>query len=258
LLVPRIPTERAPDAAIWTLVVMGGVGGTLTMLCYGYWIREQGRSGPEFLRTCRIDLSVSYAVTALFGVAMVIIGTHLDLAEGRGAGLLIKVADRLGETLGAPMRWVFLVGAWATVFDSLLGVWQSVPYLFCDFWRLSVVKASGLPSAEHRVSSASLDQSRLEACTTSWLYRGYLLALATLPAVGLWFSFVYVQKAYSLLGAVVMPLLAAALLVLNGRTDWVGRPHRNRPLTVAVLVAILLFFLYAAYVTLRTGREVVG
>lgn len=61
LLIWRIPTEKARDAAQWTLVVMGGVGGTLTMLCYGYWIREQGRVGPEFLRTCRIDLSVSYS-----------------------------------------------------------------------------------------------------------------------------------------------------------------------------------------------------
>src|SRR5688572_27559872 len=66
LLVWRVPAERASDAAEWTLVVMGGVGGTLTMLCYGYWIREQGRSGPEFLKTCRIDLGVSYVVTALF------------------------------------------------------------------------------------------------------------------------------------------------------------------------------------------------
>ena len=251
LFVPRIPTEKGPEAAQWTLVVMGGVGGTLTMLCYGYWIREQGRSGPEFLRTCRIDLCVSYAITAIFGVAMVIIGAHLDLAADRGTVLVLKMADRLGEALGGPMRWVFLVGAWATFFDSLLGVWQSVSYLFCDFYQLST-------GTRLRASIEQSEQRRLEACTTTPAYRGYLLALATLPAAGLWFSFVHIQKAYSLLGAVVMPLLAAALLVLNGRPDWIGRAHRNRPLTVAVLVAILLFFLYAAYVTLRTGREVVA
>ena len=42
-----------------------------------------------------------------------------------------------------------------------------------------------------------------------------------MPVVGLWFNFVYVQKAYSLLGAVVMPLLAVALLILNGKSEWV-------------------------------------
>ena len=244
LFVPRIPTERGTDAALWTLVVMGGVGGTLTMLCYGYWIREQGRGGPEFLKTCRVDLAVSYTVTAAFGVAMIIIGTHLNLSGDKGTGLILKVADRLGDAFGTPFRWIFLIGAWATIFDSLLGVWQAVPYLFCDFWQLSRKRQPG--------------DVRVPVDTRSPVYRGYLLALATVPMAGLWLNFVSIQKSYSLLGALVMPLLAVALLVLNGRSDWVGRAYRNRPLTVAVLLAILLFFAFAAYVTLTTGKEVVS
>jgi hypothetical protein len=39
-------------------------------------------------------------------------------------------------------------------------------------------------------------------------------------------------------------MLAAVLLILNGRTAWVGR-HRNSAVTVLVLVAALVFFLYA-------------
>ena len=252
LLVPRIPTDRAPDAAQWTLVVMGGVGGTLTMLCYGYWIREQGRTGPEALRTSRIDLAVSYAMTALFGVAMVVIGAQLDLAEGKGAGFVVKIADRVGESFGTPLRWLFLFGAWATVFDSLLGVWQSVPYLFADFWQLFARGRTTSGRPKHEATTPSSVDMR------SAVYRAYLIALATVPAAGLWFSFVSIQKAYSVLGAVSMPLLALALLVLNGRGDWVGRAFRNRPLTIAVLVAILLFFVYAAWMTVRTGREVVS
>jgi len=38
--------------------------------------------------------------------------------------------------VGPAARWAFLVGAWGAVFSSLLGVWQSVPYLFADCWRL--------------------------------------------------------------------------------------------------------------------------
>jgi Mn2+/Fe2+ NRAMP family transporter len=248
LLVPRVPAERAADAAEWTLGVMGGVGGTLTMLCYGYWIREQGRRGVESLRTCRADLLVSYAMTALFGVAMVIIGAHLNLAEGRGAGFIVKIADRVGELFGRPLRWLFLFGAWATVFDSLLGVWQSVPYLFADFWQLF----------RRRPPGEAADAAPSQVDTRSRAYRGYLLALATLPAAGLWYSFVGIQKAYSLLGALSMPMLALALLVLNGRGDWVGTTYRNRPLTVVVLVAILAFFVYAAWMTVRTGREMLS
>jgi Mn2+/Fe2+ NRAMP family transporter len=243
LLVPRIPREAGGQGVQWMLALMGGVGGTLTMLCYGYWIRERGRTGPEFLQTSRIDLGVAYLVTGLFGVAMVIVGTGLHLQEKGGEQIMIKLADRLGDALGWPMRWVFLAGAWAAIYTSMLGVWQAVPYLFCDFWQLFTRRARGASVG------AAVD-------TRSTIYRGYLFALALVPMLGLWQNFVYVQRSYSLLGAIVMPLLALALLILNGRGDLVGRKYRNRPLTVVVLIGILLFFAYAGYLTLRSlGQE---
>ncbi|HVX61665.1 MAG TPA: hypothetical protein VHC19_13715 [Pirellulales bacterium] len=51
-----------------------------------------------------------------------------------------------------------------------------------------------------------------------------------------------VQKLNSVFGALVMPMLAAALLIMNGRTAWVGRAYRNRWWTAAMLAGILLFF----------------
>ena len=84
LLVPRMPTFSGQGLA-WTVALLGGVGGTLTVLCYGYWIREEGRSGADYVRVCRIDLGVCYLVTAIFGVGMVIIGStvEIDAAEPR-------------------------------------------------------------------------------------------------------------------------------------------------------------------------------
>ncbi|MEO1998095.1 MAG: Nramp family divalent metal transporter, partial [Planctomycetaceae bacterium] len=43
---PRIPNLDG-DGLQWTVGLMGGVGGTVTILCYGYWIREEGRSGID-------------------------------------------------------------------------------------------------------------------------------------------------------------------------------------------------------------------
>jgi hypothetical protein len=48
-------------------------------------------------------------------------------------------------------------------------------------------------------------------------------------------------------GAWFFPFLALALLLHNGRTKWVGRDYRNRPLTVAVLLAVLSFFAWIAW-----------
>jgi hypothetical protein len=48
---PRIPAGGLG----WTRGLLGGVGGTLTLLSYGYWIREEGREGaPDF--RCGVEL----------------------------------------------------------------------------------------------------------------------------------------------------------------------------------------------------------
>lgn len=231
LFVPAIP-DLSGQGLGWTVALMGGIGGTFTVLCYGYWIREEGRSGPGFLKTCRIDLATGYAVTALFGVAMVIIGSTVEL-EGRGATLLIRLSDQLVEPLGPIGKWLFLIGAAGAVFSSLLGVWQAVPYLFADTWSLLHEDGKATPIA-------AID-------TRSPTYRGYLFALAIVPMAGLFWRFQEIQKLYAIVGATFIPFLALALLALNGRTEWVGEQYRNRPATVIALVATLAFFAWIAW-----------
>ena len=223
----------------WTVALMGGVGGTLTVLCYGYWIREKGRSGSGDLTACRIDLAVCYAMTALFGLAMVVIGSTIEV-EGRGAGLVVSLADKLAEQLGSVGRWAFLLGAFGAVFSSLLGVWQAVPYIFADFWRII---GSG--------HEASADAPRSGVDTRARPYRGYLFAIAFVPMLGLFFGFRDIQRVYAVFGALFMPLLAVTLLLLNGRSDWVGHRFRNRPLTTALLTGTVALFLYFGYRQLR-------
>jgi Mn2+/Fe2+ NRAMP family transporter len=222
LLVPAIPP--VPGAAAWTAALLGGVGGTLTVLCYGYWIREEGRDGISDLPACRLDLGLGYAMTALFGIAMVIVGSTVEVA-GSGAGLVVALADRLEASLGAGARWTFLAGAWAAVVSSLLGVWQSVPYLFADQWRL-LGREGGAGSVD----------------TAGRPYRLFLYALAGVPVIGLAAGFAAMQKIYAFVGAAFMPMLAAALVVLLGPARWVGEGSRNRWWSNAVLVAVLVFF----------------
>jgi Mn2+/Fe2+ NRAMP family transporter len=227
LLRPSIPDG---DGAMgWTIALMGGVGGTVTVLCYGYWIREEGRGGPGELRTSRIDLAAAYAVTAVFGIAMVIIGSTIEI-EGRGASLLVDLAERLEESLGPVGKWAFLLGAAGAVFSSLLGVWQAVPYLFADTWQ------------QLRVPG---DQ-RIEVDSGSSPYRVYLAALALLPMAGLFTGFQQVQKSYAVVGAWFFPALTLALLVMNNRETWVGKRARNGVLANLALVVVLVFFSWIA------------
>lgn len=234
LFFPSIPDAKGAGIT-WTIALMGGVGGTLTILCYGYWIRERGRVDVAAIKVCRIDLAVGYGVTVIFGIAMVIIGSTINL-EGKGAGLLVVLADRLQEPLGITGRWLFLIGAFSAIFSSLLGVWQAVPYLFADIWSVFVKKADLM--AESKLSKSKLSKSKL---SKSKPYRSYLVAIALIPMLGLFMDFKEVQKLYAVIGALFMPLLAVALLIMNGRRAWVGS-YSNKPVTVMMLTATLMFF----------------
>lgn len=205
-----IPTKQ--DIS-WYVAVLGGVGGTVTVLCYGYWIKESKRDLSN-LKETRLDLGLSYFITVLLGVCMVVIGTTIEVSGG-GSGLLINLANQLDQQAGSFSGWVFRLGAFAAIFSSLLGVWQSVPYLFIDTLQ-------GLKKEVNEVM----------------VYQRYLLAMAIIPLTGLYFGFSSMQKAYAISGAAFTPMLTLALLVLGLQNN----AFKNSWLSKLLLLIILLFF----------------
>ncbi|MCR9142783.1 MAG: Nramp family divalent metal transporter [bacterium] len=259
------PGLRRPDDAVWVFALIGGVGGTVTMLSYGYWIRESGRQGLSGLRKSRIDLVVAYGLTALFSMAMIVLADRLAIefaGDADKSRLPLAIANEMGRAIGPIGMIVFLFGFWAAVFSSMLGVWQSAPYLFADFARLATGGTSDDPGqtapdetarpgdAMHEVDlpgSNAPEQPRAKGHTPQDLkqqrgYRLYLLALATLPAITLFARIEAVQLSYAVLGSLFMPLLAGTLLYLNNRKDLVGESYRNRFAANLLLSATLLFF----------------
>lgn len=216
LLVPRLPGQ----GVAWLLGVLGGVGGTVTLLSYGYWIREKGRRGAAGLAGCRLDLKVGYTMTALFGLAMIVIGSRVEITKG--PGVVFELAGQLELALGPAGRWVFLVGFWGAVFSSLLGVWQSVPYLFADFVCLRGAQ-------------------RVERLERTAPYRLFLVGLAIVPLPVLWLPIQRAQLLYAVSGALFMPFLAVTLLAMNNRRSWVGA-LANRRVNNLVLLATAVFF----------------
>jgi hypothetical protein len=178
-------------------------------------------------------------MTAIFGLAMVIIGNSVGpISAGGSAELIVNIGASLEERLGGfgPVaRWAFLIGAWGAVFSSMMGVWQSVPYLFADAWNM--------------MRGQARDDLNRAVDTSSAPYRYYLVALATVPCVPLAFhiEFIVAQKIFALVGAMFIPMLAAALLCLNARAALVGEKYKNSRFTSALLVATLAAFLAAAW-----------
>lgn len=232
-LIPSLPT----GGSRWVVGLIGAIGGTMALVSYGYWIREEGRTGEEGLRQCRSDLFLSYAVIGVFGLAVVIIGSRVQV-KGQGTELALLLAAQLERSLGTGGQWIFLLGFWAAVFSALLGVWQSLPYLYADFHRLrrhSALAVEDLERSKH--------------------YRLFLVCLGTVPLLLVQWPVKALQLAFGLTGAMLLPLLALTLLIMNNRRDWVGERFRATAPLNAVLVAALAFF---AYVAAREIRQLLG
>lgn len=215
-----------PAGGLWLLLgLMGGVGGSATMLCYGYWMRERGWEGTAVLQGARKDLVAAYGLTALFGVAMIIIAAGALPDGASGTALVVALSDRLGELFGAWGRLAFLTGFWCAVFSSLIGVWQGVPYLFADWWQ-------GIFKSE----------TKAEADAQSSSYRWFLIFLAGPPLILQVFDRpLLVVVIYAVAGAFFMPLLAGTLLVMNNRTKAVGSLKNSRWVNAGLVLSLLLF-----------------
>lgn len=229
LFVPTLPTGAAPAA----LGLLGGIGGSVSLLAYGYWIRERGWSGRESLGHIRTDLAVAYVLTGLFGMSVLVLSAQalgqgaVDLPSGsRGLVLLAatlrdSVAAQAGAVTGEIARVVFLLGVWGAVFTSVLGVWQGIPYLFADFL------------------AARAGRYGQPVDVTSRAYRGYLLYVAIAPmallAIGRPFWLILV---YTVVSSAFLPFLASSLLWLNSRRTLVG--HLRNGVGVRILLALVL------------------
>ncbi|BET68417.1 Nramp family divalent metal transporter [Opitutales bacterium ASA1] len=233
LFVPTVPEGSAK----FLLGVMGGVGGSVTLLCYGYWMRERGWSGRAAHRRTSLDTGVAYGLSGIFGLAMIVIAAGTEPADASGNALILALAARLGEILGPFGRMCFLVGFWCSVFTSLLGVWQGVPYLFAD--SLAQMRRRSVPEP---ASASATAPPRDGPATRSTAYRVFLGFLAFPPLLLLFYrSPLAIVVMYAIAGAFFMPFLAGVLLVMNNRRAWVGS-LKNGPVINALLVLSLVLF----------------
>lgn len=235
-LVPTLP----PGSAYYTLGLIGGVGGTITLAAYGYWIGQKGWRGPAWMKVMRLDNRVGYVVTGVFVIAMLIVGAELlhagGIALAGGDRGLLDLDGVLRERFGDWVGTMFLVGFFAASLSSLVGVWQGVSLMFADFWA--------------HLRGRGDDPAATGEGSPAW--RGYILWLTFPPMVLLFmdrpFSLIV---AYGALGALFMPFLALTLIWLlnSGRTpaEW-----RSGWLSNAMLAAGGVLFCVLA------GRELVG
>jgi Mn2+/Fe2+ NRAMP family transporter len=242
MLVPTIPSGSGRHV----LSLIGGIGGTITILSYNYWMREEGLTGPRYLAYVRGDVGIAYLFTAVFGISVMLIANQAFFLAGvkiTDAQAVPRMAEMLGRILGPVGAMSYSVGFWAAVFASLLAVWQSVPYLYADLYGI----AKKLPAPE-RVQVTRV---------TSVPYR---LALLFITLVPLPFAFMrsplVIIVTFTIVGSFFVPFLAATLLYMNNRVRWTADvPRNNWPTNIALAIVLALFAVVGALEIARFLRQ---
>jgi Mn2+/Fe2+ NRAMP family transporter len=225
--VPRIPE----GALINVLAIIGGVGGTYSLAAYNYWVRERGWRHSSWIPMMRTDVTVGYALTALFMVSMLVIGAELLFGTGTSISDdegLVALVDPLQDRFGVLARWAFLIGFWAVATGAMIGAWNGGAYLFAD--TIKTIREVPDEEAEEYLSEKSL------------YFRGFLAWMTFPPMVLLAFGQpVALVIVYASLGALFLPFLAITLLLLLNSSR-VAPEYRNRIVSNVFLVASVIPF----------------
>lgn len=232
--VPDLPK----GSLLYALGLIGGVGGSITMASYGYWIQENGWKDRSYVSAMRYDSAIAYIVTAIFTLSLLVLGAALlygtDVSISGEQGL-VSFASIMGNEIHPAARWLFLLGFWSASFTSVVGVWNGVSYLFADFIR-NMRKSS--------VDKEKLNQTKAFRFYVFWLTFPPMLLHFIGKPVGL-------IIAYGALGALFMPFLAITLLWLLNSKKELPEEGRNHWLSNLFLTLCLVLFVILAINELR-------
>ena len=142
----------------------------------------------------------------------------------------------LGDVLGRAGKLLFLIGFWAAVASSIVGVWQGVPYICAETAK--------------RLRGEAMNVGKTVSSKGRW-YRGSLLLLTFPPMLLLIIDRpVWLVVSYAALGSLFMPFLAVTMLVMNNRKKDLGE-HRNGWWANAGLAACIALFGYLMWIQIE-------
>ena len=224
---------RSEISVPYVLSLIGGIGGTVTLLSHGYWMREEGWTGPRRIGTARADLGVSFGLAFVFALAMIFLSTQITWAGAildEGPRLCLLLADRIALETGPIGRTIFLIGFWGAAYSSVLGVWHGVPFLFDDFVHLWRRTAPGGQRGQ--------------------AYRGWAAYLTMASISALVFGRpVRLVFAYTVVGSLFFPFVIGTLLWMNNSKK-MPVTLRYGPAANVVLGGALLLYVYLAYLSM--------
>jgi Mn2+/Fe2+ NRAMP family transporter len=238
-------TQPKSKAAYAVISLMGALGVAANELfMYPYWILEKGYArelgdrgsagwtdrARQWIRTIWLDAGLSTILATIVTAAFFLLGAAVLYRQGtipEGLAVVDQISRVYTESYGAWSKWLFVVGAFCTLFSTLVVVSAASGRMWTDLFASMGLVGSREPQVIRRWH---------QVVQTVWL-------------VGLLAAYLMIDKApanlivagHFVLGAVMMPLLMFAICWLAFHTD--GRV-RMGPLAATALVASVLAILF--------------
>jgi Mn2+/Fe2+ NRAMP family transporter len=235
-LIPGGPAGVAFGGTVPIVVALIGTeAGSITNLTYSYFMYEKGWRDVSHLTRQKRDLLFSVVAVFLMAALLQIAAAGTLFQSGvevRSAEDLVRIfSDRLGEA----GRVIFALGLWAATFTTFVGANTGYAVVFSDITRRLV---PGLrPTYGTAKDRVSVGRDRI--------YQGSLAFWALSPLYVLFTKWdaAFLALLVSSIVVFLIPLLGYGLLWLSASRERMGE-YRNRPLTNALLVLLILVSVY--------------
>lgn len=238
-LLPTIPDGQL----VYAIAMIGGIGGTLTLVSYGYWVRDKGWRNPQWVPVMRVDVVIGYIMTCIFAASALIVGAQVLAASKKtisGSEGLVPLSDIIENKHGAVVSWLFLIGFWAVTYTAVIGTWNGIGYIFAEI--VGVLK-HGLKDDTDRYLSERSIPFRIFVLLITFGGIPFIIIGQPVPLLIAW----------GILGALFLPFLAVTLLWLSN-TRGVGVKYRNRKLGLSNICLFLglVVFVFLGWQTISS------
>ncbi|MFQ5789574.1 MAG: NRAMP family divalent metal transporter, partial [Acidobacteriota bacterium] len=226
------PAREGPFGSL--LIAMGMLGtvtGSIMNLVYPYFLEEKGWRGKSYRRLQLYDLMLAAVVLIVLNLSVWTLGAELIYSQGQTVQDLDGLTDLLGGVLGEGGRVLFLLGIFAAVFTSILGVALGLATLGCHCYLRWRTGRSPAPS--------DYQSGRCYQVILIWILVSPLVW--TFPGMP---GFITLTLIASCLQVLLVPFLAGGIWWITAGTRYIGAAHRNgwgANLFMALLLAVSLW-----------------